>query len=358
MPAEDRRELVLDAATRAFAQGGYAGTSTDAVAKEAGVSQPYVVRMFGTKLDLFLEVFQRASAGSATAFEAVLDDGPFDPESEDDRARLGLAYTELLADRDFLQVMMHGFSAGGVDEIAARRAPCMGEVFATIQRTGWTDEQARDFVAHGMLLNVMISMRAPEHLEPGDPLAALTTCAFGDTCVPRCLNRTAYADPVTTLVLASASPARLATLRSAGLDPVVIVSGVDESQLDGLPPAELALQLAELKCAAVAARDDLPAGALVLGCDSVLELDGEALGKPDDAAEPTAAGSRCAAAPACCAPVTGCATPRPAGSPPRPRRPPCTSPTSPTTRSRRTSPPASRCASPGRSRSTGWAARS
>ena len=92
---------------------------------------------------------------------------------------------------------------------------------------------------------------------------------------------------MTALVLASASPARLATLRSAGLDPVVIVSGVDESQLDGLPPAELALQLAELKCAAVAERGDLPAGALVLGCDSVLELDGEALGKPADAVEAT-----------------------------------------------------------------------
>jgi septum formation protein len=92
---------------------------------------------------------------------------------------------------------------------------------------------------------------------------------------------------VTALVLASASPARLATLRSAGLDPVVIVSGVDESQLDGLPPAELALQLAELKCAAVAERGNLPAGALVLGCDSVLELDGETLGKPADAADAT-----------------------------------------------------------------------
>ncbi|HEX8781286.1 MAG TPA: Maf family protein [Nocardioides sp.] len=87
--------------------------------------------------------------------------------------------------------------------------------------------------------------------------------------------------------MASASPARLATLRSAGLDPVVIVSGVDESQLDGLPPAELALQLAELKCAAVAVRDDLPPEALVLGCDSVLELDGEALGKPADAEDAT-----------------------------------------------------------------------
>ena len=85
------------------------------------------------------------------------------------------------------------------------------------------------------------------------------------------------------LVLASASPARLATLRSAGIDPVVIVSGVDETQLDGLPPAELALRLAELKCGAVALRDDVPAQALVLGCDSVLELGSEALGKPESA---------------------------------------------------------------------------
>jgi len=82
------------------------------------------------------------------------------------------------------------------------------------------------------------------------------------------------------LVLASQSPARLATLRSAGVEPLVVVSGVDEEQLGPLPPAELALQLAELKCAAVAGRDDLPEGALVLGCDSVLELDGRPLGKP------------------------------------------------------------------------------
>ena len=89
----------------------------------------------------------------------------------------------------------------------------------------------------------------------------------------------------TTLVLASASPARLATLRSAGVEPLVVVSGVDEEQVTDLPPAELALQRAELKCAAVAARDDLPPAVLVLGCDSVLELDGAALGKPDDAAD-------------------------------------------------------------------------
>lgn len=88
-----------------------------------------------------------------------------------------------------------------------------------------------------------------------------------------------------TFVLASQSPARLATLRKAGLDPQVIVSGVDEDQLAGLPPAELALRLAELKCSAVVERETLPADAVVLGCDSVLELDGEALGKPGTADE-------------------------------------------------------------------------
>jgi septum formation protein len=86
-----------------------------------------------------------------------------------------------------------------------------------------------------------------------------------------------------TLVLASASPARLGLLRQAGLDPKVIVSGVDEDALSAPTPAELALLLAEAKAAAVAAT--LGDGELVVGCDSVLELDGLALGKPADAAE-------------------------------------------------------------------------
>lgn len=87
------------------------------------------------------------------------------------------------------------------------------------------------------------------------------------------------------LVLASQSPARLAVLRAAGVDPEVIVSGVDESQLDGLPPEELALQLAELKAGSVA--EQLTGDRLVLGCDSVLELDGLALGKPGSPEEAT-----------------------------------------------------------------------
>ena len=184
MNADDRREQVLAAATRAFARTGYAGTSTDVVAREAGVSQPYVVRMFGTKRALFLDVFSRSTERIRDAFSGVLDDystdDPFDPDNEDDWARLGAAYTELLADRDFLLVMMHGFAAGDDDAIGARARQCMGEIYDVIMRTGCTAERATAFVAHGMLLNVMLAMRAPEHVAESGALAGLTACAFGD----------------------------------------------------------------------------------------------------------------------------------------------------------------------------------
>ncbi|GAB2482393.1 Maf family protein [Jatrophihabitans fulvus] len=84
---------------------------------------------------------------------------------------------------------------------------------------------------------------------------------------------------MTRFVLASQSPARLATLRAAGLEPEVVVSGVDEDAVTADSPAALVQRLAELKASAVAADE---ADALVLGCDSMLELDGEPLGKPHD----------------------------------------------------------------------------
>ena len=87
---------------------------------------------------------------------------------------------------------------------------------------------------------------------------------------------------MTPVVLASSSPARLAVLRAAGLEPEVIVSGVDETAYAADTPAELAGLLAEAKAAAVASA--LEAG-LVIGCDSLLDLDGRALGKPASAAQ-------------------------------------------------------------------------
>lgn len=86
------------------------------------------------------------------------------------------------------------------------------------------------------------------------------------------------------VVLASASPARLATLVSAGLNPEVIVSGVDEDQVESRDAANLAAALAQMKCRAVAARLGDP-DALVIGCDSVLAFENGVLGKPEDARE-------------------------------------------------------------------------
>ncbi len=180
MSAGDRREQILEAAARAFARQGFHGTTTDAVAREAGVSQPYVVRMFGTKLELFLEVFAQACERIRVAFADVLDAAPFDPARDEDWDRLGLAYAELISDRDVLQVMMHGFSAGSIEEIAAAGRRGMDRIYATVASTGCTQEQARDFIAHGMLINVMLALRAPEHVDDLGALGALTTCAFGD----------------------------------------------------------------------------------------------------------------------------------------------------------------------------------
>ncbi|WP_020576836.1 Maf family protein [Actinopolymorpha alba] len=86
------------------------------------------------------------------------------------------------------------------------------------------------------------------------------------------------------LILASGSPARLSTLRAAGIEPEVIVSGVDEDGVDTDTPSDHALILARRKALAVA-RTVTGAPALVLGCDSILELDGEIYGKPASPAE-------------------------------------------------------------------------
>lgn len=105
---------------------------------------------------------------------------------------------------------------------------------------------------------------------------------------------------MTSLLLASASPARLATLRAAGIDPLVHVSGLDEDavlaaaerRMGVLEPADAVLVLAQAKAQSVAERladlDDVPDDVLVVGCDSMLELDGQAWGKPADAMDAVA----------------------------------------------------------------------
>lgn len=185
MSAAERREQILAAASRAFAQSGYAGTSTDAVAREAGVSQPYVVRMFGTKAELFREVFQRSIDAILATFDAELDRIDADPNAPDVQSeeywdRLGVVYGALVNDRNILLVLMHGFVAGSIPEIGAQARTGMSKIYELIRRrTNCTPDRAREFFAQGMLLNTLLAMQAPEYSMDDPALLELCSCSFG-----------------------------------------------------------------------------------------------------------------------------------------------------------------------------------
>jgi len=174
MSGEQRREQILGVALGVFAEGGYAASTTDQVARAAGVSQPYVVRMFGSKQDLFAEVYRRACARVVEALGAI-EPGP------DAKEQMGQAYIDLLADRDLLLMMMHGFVAGADPEVGVIARRTLAEVYRLFRdRTGGGPDDARVFVAHGMLINVLIASGAPEHIGEDPDVDALTQCTMGD----------------------------------------------------------------------------------------------------------------------------------------------------------------------------------
>jgi AcrR family transcriptional regulator len=178
MSRDDRREQILEAATRAFAEGGYAGTTTDDVARAAGVSQPYVVRLFGTKHDLFLAVHCRIGQEILDSFEAV-------PAGPDAAEQLGDAYVALLADRAKLLVLMHGFVAGADPELGKGSREVLVRAFELFQeRTGADAEVARNFVASGMLINVLLAVDAPRHTDEKG-VEELLVCAVGEDAAAR-----------------------------------------------------------------------------------------------------------------------------------------------------------------------------
>ncbi|WP_421733280.1 TetR/AcrR family transcriptional regulator [Cellulomonas sp.] len=173
MSGVQRREEILVAARTVFAERGYAA-STDEVARAAGVSQPYVVRLFGTKRELFLEAYKVASAQIVEALTAV-------PAGPDAAMRMGDAYIGLLADRDLLRMVMHGFIAGADDEVGRVARHTLGEAFRLFQERSGEDEQAaRLFVAQGMLINVLLAVDAPAHAGEDAGLDALVQCVQDD----------------------------------------------------------------------------------------------------------------------------------------------------------------------------------
>jgi TetR/AcrR family transcriptional regulator len=162
MASDERRILVLEAATAVFGQRGYAGTTTDQVATAAGVSQPYVVRMFGTKEKLFLAVLHRALDVLMAAFRRALAEKSDIPV----HARLGLAYSDLLTDRGLLLSLMHGFVLGSDPEIGKTARYGFLEVYNFLKvDAGMTPEVASDFLAHGMMLNTLVGLRMTDEYD-------------------------------------------------------------------------------------------------------------------------------------------------------------------------------------------------
>lgn len=167
LSSDERRRQILVAALAVFGARGYEGATTDEVARAAGVSQPYVVRLFGSKENLFLAALDDALARLLAAFRAALPAD--DPEGDSERGlapekakgkRIGQAYVDLLEVRGLHQTLAHAYLLGSHPVIgpAARRG------FAAVWRF-FRDEmaldadEARSFMAEGMLISTMIGLR-------------------------------------------------------------------------------------------------------------------------------------------------------------------------------------------------------
>ena len=165
MKAEERRELILAAAAGVFGNYGYFGATTDQVAKAAGVSQPYVSRMFGTKEQLFLEVLERSLDKLLAAFRAEIANGT----GPDLARRLGVVYVDLLQDRGVLLTLMHAFVMGSDPVIGKAGRRGFMEVYELLRTDGeFSVEQAGSFLAGGMLLNTMVGLRMSDEYDTNE----------------------------------------------------------------------------------------------------------------------------------------------------------------------------------------------
>jgi TetR/AcrR family transcriptional regulator len=158
MAAGERRELVLAAAAGVFGERGYVGATTDAVAKASGVSQPYVVRMFGTKAALFQAVLDRSLDRLIAAFR---DEIAQNAEGPDDlHMRIGRRYIELLADRGLLLSLMQAFMLGADPEIGPTARSGFLRVYRLLRdEAKFSPEQATEFLSGGMMINTLVGLR-------------------------------------------------------------------------------------------------------------------------------------------------------------------------------------------------------
>jgi AcrR family transcriptional regulator len=163
LTAAERHEQLVTAAVTAFSLGGYAGTTTDQVARLAGVSQPYVIRIFRTKQELFIAAVTRAGDLIEAKFREAA-------AVEPTLASIGEAYDDLLAQRELIVLLLHGFAAAGVDPVIGEPVrACFGRLYELVRElTGAGSAEAREFFAVGMLLTCLGAMRAigPDAVAP------------------------------------------------------------------------------------------------------------------------------------------------------------------------------------------------
>jgi AcrR family transcriptional regulator len=157
--AGERREEILAIALRQFGEGGYRGTSTEAIAREAGISQPYLFRLFRTKRDLFLACADRACDRVREVFEREAAAAPPGEKLE----RMGQAYIdELLPERHEIRMLMQSYVAGAEPEIQAHvRESYMELVRHVAALAEVPPAETFTFFAHGMLLNVIAALDIP-----------------------------------------------------------------------------------------------------------------------------------------------------------------------------------------------------
>jgi len=158
MPAEQRRELVLDVALREFAVRGMYGTSTEDVARLAGISQPYLFRLFPTKKNLFLALVQRCFTRMRDEF-IVAADGLAGEEAV---VAMADSYTKLLDDRTLLLMQMQIYAACADDDIQLAARSEYKLLWELVERlTGMPFQAVVDFFSVGMLMNVGAALNLP-----------------------------------------------------------------------------------------------------------------------------------------------------------------------------------------------------